>query len=265
VAHTASCGHAKSRTCRCGGCAGSRHGWPGAIRLAQPEMAASRVANDRASERAWVDATKPRLRSGSRLRPTKRRSRAAVDGAKDDIENWLAAVLVDPSDPTGELLSAVGDVVGTDVFDALCEELGVANNNKTRADLAEKHLFCQVLAEAACSMQQIRDDVDRAIRQITVALLDYSVAGKGVKIPEGVAKVMADGTAKGIDRVLASMPIVRHFEDLQRAVRILAVMTCPAPENHEAVIRCALRPLGQPVVSQIVDQRLKTAMPNWVA
>jgi hypothetical protein len=52
MAHTASCGKAKTRTCRCGGCAGSQHGWKGALELAQPAMAGVRAANHRSAEQA---------------------------------------------------------------------------------------------------------------------------------------------------------------------------------------------------------------------
>ena len=260
MAHTASCGNATTRTCRCGGCAGSRHGWTGALMLAQPAMASARAANHRSAERAWTDATKPRTSP----RPTQKRARAAVDGAKDDIEDWLAAALIDPPVVTRQLVSDVGDVVATDVFDALCEALGSKNSNKIRAELAEKHLFCTLLAEIACSMQKVQGEIDRATKQISAALLSYYVGRKNIEISPFVANVMTDAAAKGIGKVIAAAPAARSFHDLQRAVRILALMTCPAPEKHEAVVRCALKPLGQPIVSELVQERLKTAMPDWM-
>jgi hypothetical protein len=156
-------------------------------------------------------------------------------------------------------------MVATDVFGALCRELGVSNKNNVRVELAGKHLFCQMLAELACAMQQVRDDIDSAVKRVAAALLDYQVGRKNIKIPPSVAHVVADAAAKGVDKVLETMPAVRHFDDLHGAVRILAIMTCPAPEKHEAVIRCALRPLGQPIVSEVVQQRLKTAIPTWMA
>lgn len=51
------------------------------------------------------------------------------------------------------------------------------------------------------------------------------------------------------------MPVARNFNDLQRTVRVLAVMTCPAPEKHEAVVRCCLKPLGEPIVSRLAEER----------
>ena len=236
MAHTASCGNATTRTCRCGGCAGSRHGWTGALVLAQPTMAGARTANHRSAERAWADATKPR----SSRWPTQKRARAAVNGAKDDIEDWLG------------------------VFGALCEALGHRNNNKIRAELAEKHFFCSLLAEIACSMQTVQGEIDRAAKQITTALLSYYIGQKNIKMSPFLTNVVTEVAAKGIGNLIVNLPAARNFQDLLRAVRILALMTCPAPEKHEAVVRCALKPLGQPVVSELVQERLKTAMPDWM-
>jgi hypothetical protein len=267
MAHTASCGRATTPTCRCGGCAGSRHGWPGALMLAQPVMSEARTASRRVVEQAWADASKPRFKVTFRfrLRPLRKQAKAAVDCAKDDIENWLADTSLDPPAATAELVSAIGDVAATDILDALCAALGPANSNKNRAELAKKHFFCQLLAEVACSMQNVRDEIDRAVKRIAAALVVYYIGGRRIETPPFVAEAAADAAAKGVDKVMATVPAVREFDDVIRAVRILALMTCPAPDRHEAVIRCALKPLGQPIVSDLVQDRLKTAMPAWMA
>jgi hypothetical protein len=84
-----------------------------------------------------------------------------------------------------------------------------------------------------------------------------------------------DGLVEGWDPVPAidlepgqdafqTLAAAQHFENLQRAVQILTLMMCPAPEKHEDVIRCCLRPLGQPIISAAVQERLKAAMPDWM-
>jgi hypothetical protein len=166
MAHTTSCGKAKTPTCRCGGCAGSRHGWPGALMLAQPAMAAAGVTMHRAAEQAWADATRPDSKATFRPRPLRKQARAAVDCAKDEVENWLADTALNPSAATTELVSAVRDVATTDILDALCGALDPVNSNKNRAELARNHLFCQLLAEVACSMQDVRNEIDRAVKRI---------------------------------------------------------------------------------------------------
>jgi hypothetical protein len=259
--HTSSCSNATSRTCHCGGCAGSQHGWQGAIGLAQPGQGPARAALRQSAERAWADATKRRFRT----RLTSRRARAAVDGAKADIEDWLASALADPPAAPGLLVSKVGDVVAGDVFDALCAALGTDDTNRRRAELAENHLFCSLLAEIACSMQELEDEFNRATKRVASALLSYYIGRYRVEIPPAVAETVATAAVKGIDQLAAKLPVVRQFRDLHTAVRILAVVMCPAPERHEAVIRCALRPLGEPVVSAVVRERLAAAMPDLMA
>ena len=171
MAHTTSCGKAKTPTCRCGGCAGSRHGWPGALMLAHPAMAEARVTIHRAAEQAWADASKPKSKATFRPLPLRKQARAAVDCAKDEVENWLADTALNPSAATTELVSAVGDVAATDILDALCQALGPETSNKNRAELAKNHLFCRLLAEVACSMQDVRNEIDRAVKRIAARSL----------------------------------------------------------------------------------------------
>jgi len=122
MAQTASCGNATTRECRCGGCAGSLHGWTGALSLAEPTMVGGRADEYRVWERARKDANKPQSKRG----PTLRRSRAAVDAAKADIIDWLAASVVDSPPSPAELVESLGNIMSTDVCNALCNSLGAA-------------------------------------------------------------------------------------------------------------------------------------------
>jgi hypothetical protein len=260
MAHTASCGNATTRECRCGGCAGSRHGWIGALSLAEPTMVGARADEHRASERAWKDANTSQSKRG----PTLKRSGAAVDAAKADIIDWLAASLVDSPSSLAELVESLGGIVSTDVFDALCNALGAKNSNKVRAEYAKKHFFCALLAELACSMQAFKNNFDQAIKKVAASLISYYIAKKNVIIPDVVADAAPKAAVEGIHRLIDNMPGVRNFNDFHKAVRILAIMTCPAPEKHEAVIRCCLEPLGAPIVREVTIDRLKMAMPDWM-
>lgn len=258
--HTASCGNATTRECRCGGCAGSRHGWIGARSLAEPTMAGARADKHRDAERAWKDANKPQAKRG----PTLKRSGAAVDVAKADIIDWLAASLVDSPSSLAELVEGLGVIVSTDVFDAFCGALGAKNSNKARVEYAKKHFFCALLAELACSMQEFKNDLDWAIKKVATSIINYSIAKKNIRFSAFVADATSQATVDGINKLIDNMPVARNFNDLQRAVRVLAVMTCPAPEKHEAVIRCCLKPLGEPIVGQLAQEWLKAAMPDWM-
>jgi hypothetical protein len=51
---------------------------------------------------------------------------------------------------------------------------------------------------------------------------------------------------------------------VKQALRILAVLMCPAPERHRAVVVYCIDPLVQPLVSQVIRQQLEESMPGWM-
>lgn len=113
-------------------------------------------------------------------------------------------------------------------------------------------------------MQKFTDNLDQAIKKVAASIISYNIAKRAVRIPEFAADAASEAAVEGIHKLIDNMPAVRNFNDLHRAVQILAYMMCPAPEKHEAVIRCCLKPLGAPIVGGIAEERLKTAMPDWM-
>jgi hypothetical protein len=193
VAHTGSCSNAKTRYCRCGGCAGSLHGWKGALALSYPAMAPARESKRTASEHEWAGAS----RAVPETRLTQRKAAAAVD-----------------------------------------QVLSPGNRANKRSELAESHLLCSVLAALACIMQGISDDRDKLTREIATRIVTYFIGRKRINLPPLIVKVAAEATVKAMDKIIQTLAAAQHFDNLQRAARILALMMCPAPEKHEDVVRC---------------------------
>ena len=264
MAHTASCGNASTPECRCGGCAGSQHGWHGALTLAQPAMAADRSASRAAAEHEWAEAST----SVPAHRLTRRKARATVATAKSDIIDWMSTAVADPSTnmPTAvdQLVGDIGDIISTDVLNALCQALGSENQNKIRAELAKNHLFCSLLAALAAAMQKFGADLNKAIGQVTSEITSYLIGRKRVKHTSLITTIVAQAAAKGISQLIQRSPIAQNFKHLELAVRVLAIMMCPAPEKHEEVVRYCLKPLSEPIVNAAVQGRLKAAMPDWM-
>jgi len=263
MAHPASCANAKTAKCNCGICGGSLHGWTGALTLTTPAMAPTRESMRAAAERAWVEATATR----PRFRLTRRKAGAAIDGAKANVVDWLAATLAEPpttaDEAIGQLVQELGDLVSTKVFDAVCDALG-AKHRTARVELAKNHFFCSLLAATACAMQQVSDDLNQLAAKIAGHLVTHMIGRKQVENAPLVADVASDELVKGISKLVQSLPIAQHFANIQRAAQILALLMCPAPEKHEEVIRCCLKPLGEPIVSAQVRARLEEALPEWM-
>jgi hypothetical protein len=265
MAHTASCSNAKTRNCRCGGCAGSLHGWQGALALTYPAMAPVRDSIRAASEREWAEANA----SVPETKLTRRKAAAAVDSAEDDIIEWLSTALTDPPSNVPEAVSQIvdelGNVIAKDAPDALDQALRPGERAKKRAELAESHLLCSILAALACAMQEFSDDLDKLTREIATRIVTYFIGRKRINLPPFIVKVAAEATVKAVDKVIQTLAAAQHFDNLQRAVQILALLMCPAPEKHEDVVRCCFKPLRDPVISEVVQERLKAAMPDWMA
>jgi hypothetical protein len=263
--HTASCGNAKTPGCRCGGCAGSQHGWKGALALAKPENAPEREARRAASECEWNEASQ----SVPETRLTRRKAAAAVASAKADVIEWLSNAATDPpsTEPAAvsQVIEALGNVISIDVFDALCKALGASNNAMTRLELAKNHLFCSLPAALSCSMHKFTNNLDKLTRAIATSIVTYFIDSQQVNHSSFITDATAEVAVKGVGRLINTLAAAQHFDNLRRAIQILAIMMCPEPERHEEVVRCCIRPLSKPIISNVVQGRLEAAMPDWMA
>ncbi|WP_020636636.1 hypothetical protein [Amycolatopsis alba] len=67
------------------------------------------------------------------------------------------------------------------------------------------------------------------------------------------------------EMVLCASPPTLQSEPI-RATRMLAIMICPAPERHEAVVKHCVNPLLGEYVSNLTKQRLEAALPDtWLS
>lgn len=218
-----------------------------------------------AAERQWAETEQVRRHS---RRPGRRKARAAVDGARADIVQWLSGEVTDPSPPlpaaVNGLVAQLGDLVSGEVYTALCQSLGDRNNDRTKGDFAKKHLFCALMAATACSMQQFEDDMNKAVKKIAAKMAATCIGQEKSGFPFSARRELAQATVDGIDKLVQANPAAQHFANLLQAARILGILMCPAPEKHREVVACCLKPLAEPLLSAEVQLRLKEALPDWM-
>lgn len=77
-------------------------------------------------------------------------------------------------------------------------------------------------------------------------------------MPEPLARVAAQAAVDA----LTKLSVIRQFDDLLRATRILPVTMCPAPENHKAVVLYCLSPLEKDILSDATKQALVDSLPR---
>jgi hypothetical protein len=148
----------------------------------------------------------------------------------------------------------VSDTVANAVVDAL-------NRNGYQWTDAD-HVVCDFLAATARAMQKLQDQLDRAVAHMVSAILASRRRDHRPVIPEPLATVAAQAAVNA----LTKLSVVRHFDDLLRATRILAVMMCPAPEQHRAVVLYCLNPLEKDILSDATRQALTDSLPRgWMS
>ena len=178
----------------------------------------------------------------------------AMSRAKTALENWLATAAASPpggvSAVTEQTISMISDAVAGAVVDAL-------DRNGYRWTDAD-HVLCDFLAAAARAMQEVQDQLEQAVAHVVSAILTARQREHRPVIPEPLAAVAGQGAVNALVKLSA----IRQFDDLLRATRILAIMTCPAPEHHRAVVLYCMNPLGKEILSDAIRQELTDSLPR---
>ncbi|OUC97397.1 hypothetical protein CA984_11110 [Streptosporangium minutum] len=103
--------------------------------------------------------------------------------------------------------------------------------------------------------------MDRIPEYVTAAIIKSRNDERSSPLSEALV-ALAVQTAWG---PIKSMVHAAGVEEVQRTCRILAVLICPAPENHAAVQNGALLPLAKEGMLEISRERLEQVFPaEWV-
>jgi hypothetical protein len=189
------------------------------------------------------------------------RQRAAIERAKDEITDWLAATVVDVPAAGIAVMAATNaamDAVSGDIANAI---VGTLNRNGYFYPSGASHMLCDFLASMACAMQRFRDQLRHHVADIVKAILKSRKKENRSAIPGPVVTVAVQAAMN----VVTKLPPVYQFDDVLRAIRFLAISVCPAPEEHRAVVQCCLSPLEAYILSDAIKQDLKEELPRgWV-
>jgi hypothetical protein len=175
---------------------------------------------------------------------TRRPRRVVLRDAQQQLGE-LRDSLVDatPLNSVAAAISAVDTDAAGQIADAITASLK-ANGWPRRK--WRSHLVCGALAAVARAMEEGEDRAQALITQgVTTAL-----ASAGVPAP------IAGMAARAAVDTLKKLTPYRHWDDIHRGVRLLAVVVCPAVENHREVVNYCLRPLASERLSGMIQQEL---------
>lgn len=253
--HNSSCASAKEHKCRCSGCAGTLHGWVERVKLARDPTGEGRVAFRVRVDEAWADAH----RGKTRARPSLRKQAAGTDSAVVDIVDWLAhhRTVVDE-------VEAIAKILGDEVLQELDRSLDPSHRADRRHAFTD-HLWCDLLAGMAQALEAYDKQLDRIPDRITALILAARERGSRSAVEDFQVKLAVNEAWKAIQELPFVKALLPEVEEPLRAIRILAILICPAPEHHHEVIVHCLNPLGSELVSEATQERLARVLPSkWL-
>jgi len=255
--HTSSCANAIGHRCLCAGCGGSRHGWPGWLSLAREtrDVRLSRTAQHEAA-----------LNSPSR-RPKKAHREACSDLARTNVASWLATqtcsdVAGDNDAPSAtnaaiEDVNRLAEALTHEPWNKILQGLSQADSAiNIRKELAA-HVWCDLiigLIQVVHDAKSMLDGLSNAARSSIISVvLNSSLQQQRQHIAPELVEVMVGGVCAAFEGFVRAAPGVTP-ESLLRALRILALFICPAPESHDAVRENALKPLGDDALGILTSE-----------
>jgi len=155
-----------------------------------------------------------------------------------------AVMAAAPGDSAASMVSA--DLAGQ-VADAITAALEV--NGCSRGG-GQSHLLCGALAAVAQAMMAGEDLAKAAVIEGVTAAL----AACGAPRP---AAALAGRAAA--DALMKVTPI-RHYEDVRRAVQLLAMTSCPNVADHPEVQRYCLQPTASALLAPALQQELAESL-----
>ena len=251
MTHPQSCERAQRHQCRCSACGGVQHGWPYALDLAGDSSAAERQAERDRIDAKWAATRPPRGRRAA----SKPRQAAATDSATVDLIDWLS------ENPRAiEHIQEVGNILTGSVVGELDRKFGGSEPREARRTFTD-HFWCDLLVAIAEGIRKLSDALDRVPEYATDAILMSRKAERRTPLLDALVSLAVRTAWEPIKKVVETTGI----EELQRTCWILAVLICPAPEDHAAVRDGALFPLAKEGLLETSRERLDQVFPaDWV-
>jgi hypothetical protein len=260
VAHNWSCATATRRPCECTGCGGAQHGWYGAIETARTGTSEYRATKRAEAEKAWDIAAVQAPDRRSKAKKT-----ASIDAAVADLTEWLAN-----NESVTDRVQVVGDALARSVHTELEESLGSAGLESFKSSSLD-HFWCDLLATFACVIGRFKWWHKQAYEFAAEKILESRTSDGRSHLDEAVIRLAMRASWKAVSAAIPGLLPV-HLTETLWAMRILAILLCPAPEEHKAVAKCCLDPITsfaesalRRAIASATRERLLNALPeDWL-
>ena len=228
-------------------CGGVLHRWQYALELAQDPSSESRIKYRAGIDQRWEkESSKRKTKRG----PGKLKRAVATDSAVADLIDWLAE-----HPDTIEHIRKIGKALAEDAAEKLDKQLDPANRENERRALTN-HFWCDLLVAIVRIMAGFRKLTERVIEDAASIVLDTQKRKKHSPVSRIMTRVAVQIALKPIRSLIPSSAL--------QATRMLAILICPAPEDHLAVADHCIEPLTKTgEISAATRERLSEIFPHW--
>ncbi len=294
--HNKGCEEARGHQCKCTGCGGALHGWQGGITLAREENASGRELRRQKVNRNWSD----NFDQLSRQSNPKNRA-ASIDSVRVDVIDWLArnlsmvnrkrssglvgseprmahesesaapeSITESSGWPQGEIDIAVvdyveqfGNVIAKSTYQELDQAFQGVDLKEARENLT-KHFWCDLFVALAQAIEKFQAQLDKIPKYVKKLIYKSSKQARRSRVTRFVIGFAVDKAWSAFTNLPIFHVVIPPIGNILRALRILAILTCPAPEQHKEVRDECIKPLGKEILSTETKDRLKAVlMKDW--
>lgn len=168
------------------------------------------------------------------MQAAEKQSGDLLDAAVDAGPGTSAATVV-PADVAGQVADAI-----------------TARLEADHAVDRESHALCGALAAMAQAMKAGEDLARTAVTEgVAMAL-----------VAAGIPRLAANLAGRAAADTLMRLTSVRHWEDVRRAVELLAVPICPNVTDHPKVEQYCLQPLTSEILSSAIQEEWLDSLPG---
>jgi hypothetical protein len=154
----------------------------------------------------------------------------------------------------------LGNAIARSTYRALDEKFQGAELKGARTQLAN-HFWCDLFVALVIAIEKLQNLVNKIPKYVKKLILRSTRQGERSLVTKLVVGFAVDKAWAA----LTKLPIftILPTGEILRALRILAILACPAPENHEEVCEHCIKPLKQLFSTETVNRLKAVLLKDW--
>ncbi len=175
---------------------------------------------------------------------------------ESDVEKLVDTPVVDEA--LVKAVDALGSAIAKPTLQVIDALVLKPTRTPTRKQLAQHHFWCDLFATLAQAIKLFEDALDKVPEWVTDAILTSEHHKKRTLIIRPIVKAAVTKAWGAVEQLIEQS---FNHKKARLALQLLAILCCPALENHRTVMQYCVVPVGNMVLEKEIKERLKAALP----